>query len=75
VIAAQTGNLKEAERLWKQAFEREPGSSAIGLNLSKALYTEGKRAEARETVERVLEFDPDLPEAKQLLQELSRAQH
>ena len=75
VIAAQTGNLKEAERLWRQAFEREPGSSAIGLNLSKALITEGKREEARETVERVLEFNPDLPEAEQLLERMSRAQH
>jgi Flp pilus assembly protein TadD len=75
VIAAQTGNLQEAERLWRQAFEREPGSSAIGLNLSKALYTEGKRDQAREAVERVPEFNPDLPEAKMLLQEVNRAQH
>ena len=75
VITAQTGNLQEAERLWRQAIEREPGSSAIGLNLSKALISEGKRKEARETVERVLEFNPDLPEAKLLLEQVSRAQH
>ena len=49
--------------------------TAIGLNLCKALYTEGKRDQAREAVERVLEFNPDLPEAKMLLQEVNRAQH
>lgn len=75
VIAAKGGNLQEAERLWRGAFERQPGNSAIGLNLCKALYGEGKLQEARETIDRVLRFNPDLPEAERLLEQVSRAQH
>jgi tetratricopeptide (TPR) repeat protein len=71
VIAAQTGDLNTAIALWKPAFERQPGKSTIGVNLAKALCAKAKPDEAREEIKRVLEFNPDLPEAKSMLQELS----
>ena len=72
VIDAQTGNLEEAAKLWEAAFQRQPGNIVIGLNLSKVLWQEGRQAKAREEIKRVLEFNPDLPEAEGLLQEWSK---
>jgi tetratricopeptide (TPR) repeat protein len=72
VIDAQTGNLQEAVQLWEAAFQREPANIVIGLNLSKVLWQEGQHAKAREEIERVLEFNPDLPEAESLLKEWSK---
>lgn len=63
VIAAQTGDLDRAIALWKFAFDHQPERSAIGINLAKALCTKGKPDEAKREITRVLEFDPDLPEA------------
>jgi len=71
VIEAQTGNVRRAIALWGAAFERQPGRSAIGINLSRALCAEGKPNDAKETLQQVLEFNPDLPEARKMLVELS----
>jgi predicted CXXCH cytochrome family protein len=72
VISAQAGNLQEAVQLWEGAFQREPSNIAIGMNLSKVLWQEGQKAKAREEIKRVLEFNPDLPEAEKLLQQWSK---
>lgn len=72
VIDAQMGNLPHAVQLWEAAFQREPGNITVGLNLSRVLWQEGQQAKAREVLKRVLEFNPDLPEAKTLLEEWSR---
>ena len=72
VIEAQAGNLEQAVRLWEAAFHRAPGKIAIGLNLSKVLWQQGKQAQAREELQRVLEFNPDSPETETLLREWSR---
>jgi predicted CXXCH cytochrome family protein len=71
VIAAQTGDLDRAISLWKFAFDHQPERSAIGINLAKALCTKGKPDEAKREINRVLEFNPDLPEAEKMWQELS----
>ena len=72
VITAESGDLAQAIRLWKVVFAKEPEKSAIGTNLSKAFCAEGNINEARATIERVLEFNPDLPQARELLQDLNR---
>jgi Flp pilus assembly protein TadD len=71
VIAAQSGDLDRAIALWKSAFDRQPGQSAIGINLAKALCAKNKAEEAREEIRRVLEFNPDLPEAEKMSEELN----
>jgi predicted CXXCH cytochrome family protein len=71
VIEAQAGDLKNAITLWKDAFERAPAKSAIGMNLARAYCASGQLDEARASVGRVLEFSPDLPEAKELMRNLS----
>jgi predicted CXXCH cytochrome family protein len=70
VIAAQAGELDRAIALWKAAFDLQPERSAIGINLAKALCAIGKPEEARDRIKRVLEFNPDLPDASKMLQAL-----
>ena len=70
VIEANRGHVREAVRLWKDAFQRAPGQSNIGMNIARVLCDAGQPG-ARDYVLRVLEFNPDLPEAKNLLQGLN----
>jgi Flp pilus assembly protein TadD len=72
VIEAQTGDLQGAMRLWQNAFQRTPARSTIGLNIARAYCAAGKFSEARTYTLRVLEFNPDLPSARKLLQFLNR---
>jgi len=71
-IEANRGHLREALRLWQDAFQRAPGQSRIGMNIARLFCDTGQPSSARDYVLRVLEFNPDLPEAKNLLQHLSR---
>lgn len=71
VIAAQAGELDRAIVLWKAAFDRQPALSAIGINLARALCAKSKVDEARAEIRRVLDFNPDLPEAEKMWQELN----
>lgn len=71
VIEATGGHLREALRLWEDAFKRVPGQSRIGMNIAQVLCDTGQPDSARGYVLRVLEFNPDLPEAKILLQHLN----
>jgi Tetratricopeptide repeat/Cytochrome c554 and c-prime len=71
VIEAKRGHLREAVRLWEDAFQRAPGQSRIGMNIARVLCEAGQPGGARDYVLRVLEFNPDLPEAKNVLQGLN----
>jgi tetratricopeptide (TPR) repeat protein len=70
-LKAREGKLGEAVRLWQQAFQRAPYRSAIGMNLARAFCAAGQVKEARDYAMQVLEFNPDLPEAKSLMKSLS----
>jgi Flp pilus assembly protein TadD len=72
VIEAQAGDLPDAMKLWQNAFQRTPARSTIGLNLARAYCAAGKFDEARTYARRVLEFNPDLPSARKLLQSMNR---
>jgi len=72
-IEANRGHSREAVRLWEDAFQRAPGQSRIGMNLARLFCGAGQPDAARDYVLRVLEFNPDLPEAKSLLQRLNGA--
>jgi len=69
-IEARSGNLRRAVELWQGAFARAPYRSAIGMNLAMAFCAAGQRDDARRYVNRVLEFNPDLQKARQLLKHL-----
>jgi len=70
-IAASRGHLREAVRLWNQAFQRAPDQSPIGMNIGRSLCAAAQVDGARDSALRVLEFNPDLQEAKDLLKHLN----
>jgi len=70
-IEANRGHSREALRLWEDAFQRAPGESRIGMNVARLFCNAGQPGASRDYVLRVLEFNPDLPEAKSLLQRLN----
>ena len=67
VIKGRAGDLDGALQLWLAAFQDAPGRSSIGLNIARAYCVEGKISQARAAVLRVLQFNPDLATAKQML--------
>ena len=72
VLEAKEGHLNEAVKLWQLAFGRAPGRSEIGMNLGRSLCAVGRYDQARDDVMRVLQFNPDLDIAKQLLRHLDK---
>jgi tetratricopeptide (TPR) repeat protein len=72
VIQAKQGLLREPVKLWQNAFERAPARSAIGMNIARVLCGAGEVESARSSLVRVLEFNPDLAAAKEMLQHLNR---
>lgn len=70
VIEAQEGDFDAAIGVLRGAFERAPGRSAAGMDLARVLCLAGKRDEAKASIERVLQFNPDLGAGKKLLQDL-----
>jgi len=70
VIEAQSGSATRALGLWRDAFQRAPWRSSIGINLARLSCNLGDREEAEQSLRRVLQFNPDFPEARQFLQGL-----
>jgi Tfp pilus assembly protein PilF len=66
ILEARSGNLRRAVELWQGAFARVPDRSAIGMNLARVFCVAGQKEDARQFVQRVLEFNPDYIKAKQL---------
>ncbi len=72
VLEARSGHLASAVQLWQEALVHAPYSSSIGMNLAHFFCFSGQFEKARSQALRLLEFDPDLPAARTLLQRLSR---
>jgi len=70
-LEAKAGNLRRAVELWQKAFDRVPHRSEIGMNLAMAFCVAGQKDDARQYVQRVLEFNPDYGDAKRLLAHLN----
>ena len=72
ILEAKQGDLQGAVQLWQKAFARVPYRSAIGMDLAIVFCAAGQKDEARQYVERVLEFNPDYGKARQFLAGLDR---
>jgi predicted Zn-dependent protease len=70
VIEAQSGSVEKAKTLWQNAFDRVPWRSSVGMNLARLSCNLGKGQDAESYLRRVLEFNPDLPEARKMLRKL-----
>ena len=71
VIEAQSGDPGAALKLWRDAFGRAPAHSAIGIDLALVSCDMGQVAAARDYVNRVLQFNPDLAKAREFLGHLN----
>ena len=71
VLEARSGQLSEAVKLWQDAFRRAPGRSETGMNLAHAFCSTRQFNDARNYTMRVLQFNPDLGEAKTMLKQLN----
>jgi tetratricopeptide (TPR) repeat protein len=63
----ERGNDPEAIRLWTDALRKSPALLLVRLNLAVALLRTGHPAEARATLEKALEFNPNFQAARDLL--------
>jgi tetratricopeptide (TPR) repeat protein len=68
----QRGNLEEAIRLWNDALAISPGLVLVRTNLAIALLRIGHADQARETLEKALEFNPSSKEARDLLSRIPK---
>ena len=67
IYRAHKGQSSEAMALWQDVFSRNPALAGAGLNLVAAQLGARDRAGAKRTLDRVLQFHPDLDMARQLL--------
>lgn len=72
VIEAHRGNITAALQLWEPAYQSAPDRSSIGMNIARAYCEAGKISQAQKYILRVLEFNPDLGSAKDMLRGLNR---
>jgi predicted CXXCH cytochrome family protein len=70
VLEAQSGSLTRALTLWRDAFAHAPWRSSIGMNLARLSCNLGNTPEAKLSLQGVLQFNPDQPDAHQFLQAL-----
>ena len=70
VIEAQSGAVEKARTLWQDAFDRVPWRSSVGMNLARLACNLGKGPDAETYLHRVLQFNPDLPDARTMLRKI-----
>jgi len=71
VIEARAGDMAKAIALSRNAFQRTPWQSSIGLDLALLLCDEGQYDEARSVTLRVLQFNPDSGAGRQMMRALN----
>jgi len=64
------GQPKEAMALWLQALTRNPALIGARLNLAVAQYQSGDAASARKSLLAVLDYEPEHPIARKMLDQL-----
>ena len=64
------GKPKEAMALWLRALTRNPSLIGARMNLAVAQYQSGDPAAARLSLKAVLDYDPDHPAARRMLEQI-----
>ena len=70
IYRARKGRSDEAIALWQDVFSRNPALAVAGINLAVAQLEAGDRKGAGRTLQRLLQFHPDLDVVRQLLSRL-----
>jgi hypothetical protein len=68
----QRGNLEEAIRLWNETLAISPALVLVRANLADALVRTGHPDQAREVLQKALEFNPSFQQAKDLLERIAK---
>jgi hypothetical protein len=70
IYRARKGRTRDAIALWQDVFSRNPSLASVGINLAVAQSGAGDRPAALRTLDRLLQFHPDLDAARQLRRSL-----
>lgn len=70
LLEASRHQYAEAARLWKAVFENDPSQLGAGMNLAIVECGLGDRGSALATLGRIVEFAPDDPKARELLERI-----
>ena len=65
-VEYRLGKLAQAEKFLRTAT-RMSTDKEIAMHLAQVLFARGKAAEARKILDKILESDPDNPDAKSML--------
>jgi predicted CXXCH cytochrome family protein len=68
ILLAKSGQLKEAETLWKKTFDLNEDVDEPGINLALVECMLGEKDDAQQVLQRVLLYSPDHPIARRKLQ-------
>ena len=71
VLYARRGMLTSALALWRDAFDKNPQLTELGLDFANGLCDAGDAKGARLVVERALQHNPDSSDARRLLASLT----
>lgn len=70
-LLGEMNRYKEAIKLCRRALENLPGDRALNLGLAALLILDGRKSEAIEQLNHILEIDPNQTEARTMLNKLS----
>ena len=73
VEEAGDGHLQRAVSLWQNVFQHAPWRSAVGIDIALGFCAAERFDRAKQSVDRVLEFNPDFGIAHSLLNQLSQS--
>ena len=74
ILLARSGQLKNAETLWKKTFDLNEDVDEAGMNLALVECMLGDKDTARQVLQRVLLYSPDQPMARRKLQMIQSGQ-
>jgi predicted CXXCH cytochrome family protein len=74
ILLARSGQLKDAQTLWKKTFDLNEDVDEPGINLALVECMLGEKDAAREVLQRVLVDSPDHPIARRRLQAIQIGQ-
>jgi tetratricopeptide (TPR) repeat protein len=73
-LLAKSGQIKAAEALWREAFDRNEDLVELGINLAAMQCALSEKEAARNTLKRVLIYSPDQTLARKKLQAMDSGQ-
>jgi Tfp pilus assembly protein PilF len=74
ILLARSGQLKDAQALWKKTFDLNEDVDEPGINLALVECMLGEKDGAQQVLQRVLRYSPDQPIARRTLKAIQSGQ-